>query len=61
MKTYVHMSPISSENEKCLRQNCREDQNTYFMYNTFSFSEDHAVYEMWQNMAVREATDDDRR
>ena len=23
------------------------------------FSDDHAVYEMWQNMAVREATDDD--
>jgi hypothetical protein len=35
----------------------RESQNSYFMSNTFFY--DHAVYEMWQNMAVREVTDDD--
>jgi len=53
MKNYVllydNISLISSYDEKCLRQNCRENQNTHFMFN--NFFENRAVCEiMWENM-----------
>jgi hypothetical protein len=46
---YGNISLNYSQNEKCLWQNCRENQNTHFILNIFS--ENRAVYEvMWENM-----------
>ena len=41
-----------SLNEKCFRQNCKENQNTHFILsNFFFFSENRAVCEiMWKNI-----------
>jgi hypothetical protein len=35
---------------------CKENQNAYFMFNNFFFSENRTVYKiMWKNVAEREA------
>ena len=36
-----------------LRQSCRENQNTHFVFSKFFPPENHGIYEiMWENMAV---------
>jgi len=43
---FDHISLISSQNEKCFRQNCGGNQNTRFGFsNFFFFFENHFVYE----------------
>jgi len=32
---FYHISLISSENEKCFRPICRENQNTHFVFSNF--------------------------
>jgi len=49
---YIHnnISLSSSYNEKCIRQRCRENQNTHFMFNN-SFPKIVPFKEiMWKNM-----------
>jgi len=59
MKTNIHFLSYLAQlfyNEKRFRQNCRENQNTHFVFNNF-YSDNHTVYEiMWKNIV---ATDDD--
>ena len=43
---FDHISLISSWNEKCCRQNCREDQNTHFISNNV-FPK---LYRLWDNV-----------
>jgi hypothetical protein len=46
---FYHISLSSSCNEKCFRQICRENQNTF--YSQYFFAERRAVYEiMWKNV-----------
>jgi hypothetical protein len=46
----------SSYNEKCFKQNCREQQNTHFRFSDF-FSENHALYEiMFKNIVKPQRT-----
>ena len=50
MYVFDHISLSCSYNQKWLRKSCRENQNTYFMFNNYFF-ENHAVYEMmWKNI-----------
>jgi len=50
---YTHNISLNfSQNEKYFRQICKENENTYFMFNNLFFSENRAVYEiMWKIMA----------
>jgi tRNA(His) 5'-end guanylyltransferase len=51
-ETYIYnnMLPCSSYYEKCSRQNCRENQNTHFLFGKV-FPENHAVCDiMWKKM-----------
>jgi 4-alpha-glucanotransferase len=39
-----------SDNEKCFRQSCRENQNTLLLFSNFCF-ENHAFHDtVWKNM-----------
>jgi hypothetical protein len=50
MYIYDHISLISSQNEKCFRQICRENQNKRFTSNKASFFSNRAFYEkLWKN------------
>jgi len=59
MYAYDNISVSPSQNKKCFRQNCRENQNTHFTFNNF-FSENRAVYEItWKKYGrVGQAMDD---
>jgi len=51
MYIFGHISLSSSWNEKCSRQNFRENQNTYYMFNNVFDFEIRAVYgKMWKNI-----------
>jgi len=41
-----HISLNSSQDEKGFRQNCRENENTHFVFSDFFSPENRAVYEI---------------
>ena len=48
---YDHISLNSSQNEKCFRQNCGENQNTHFMVRNFFFPQKCYIYGvMWKSI-----------
>jgi hypothetical protein len=61
MDIFYNISLNSSQNEKCFRRSCRENQNTRFMGNIFVFQKS---YHLWDNVEkygrARQATDDNK-
>ena len=51
MYTYDNISLKSSQNEKYLRQRCRENQNTHFMFNYLSFRKSCRLWHNVENIA----------